>query len=183
MTGDDRRIAVVVVMGVAGAGKTVVGRRLASSLGWRFLDADDFHPAENIERMRLGLPLSDSHRGPWLDALRVALAARIANGERIVLACSALRQTYRDVLATAATAPAVVYFVYLRAPLALLRRRLDERGGHFFPPELLESQLDALEEPIDALSLDAARAPDELVGQVTRGLGLRRSADEDARGD
>ncbi|GAC1516650.1 MAG: gluconokinase [Gemmatimonadaceae bacterium] len=180
---DARRVAAIVVMGVAGAGKTAVGRSLARTLGWSFLDADDFHPIENVERMQQGIPLADADRTPWLEALRSAIAARVAAGEHVVLACSALRQAYRDVLASSVGEQDVVHFVYLRATADLIAPRLARRRRHFFPPALLASQLEALEEPDDALWLDASRAPEDLVRQVARHLALGRFGDGAPRGN
>ncbi|GAC1696011.1 MAG: gluconokinase [Gemmatimonadaceae bacterium] len=165
---------VVTIMGASGCGKTTVGRRLATAIGWHFLDADDFHPPANIAQMRAGLPLSEAHRTPWLDALRAAIADTVADGAHAVLACSALRQAYRDALASSLMPPAGMRFVYLRASAELLEARLAQRREHFFPVRLLTSQLDTLEEPVDALSLDASLSPDVLVRRVMESLVLDR---------
>lgn len=131
----------IVVMGVSGAGKTVVGQSLARALRCAFLEGDDFHPPGNVEKMRRGDPLTDADRAPWLDALAAALAAHEARGERCVLACSALRRRYRDRLAVAAPCR----FVLLDVPPDELARRLERRAGHFMPAALLASQLATLE--------------------------------------
>ena len=162
-------------MGVAGAGKTTLGRALADSLGWRFRDADDFHPAANVERMRAGLPLGDDDRAPWLAALRELLARELAAGEGVVLACSALKRRYRAALVPATAPSGAVCFVCLRVRREELARRLTTRVGHFAPVGLLESQLGTLEEPgADecALVLDGERPVDELVTLARRALGL-----------
>lgn len=147
-----------VVMGVAGAGKTTVGRALAAALGAPFCDADDLHPAASVERMRGGLPLDDEHRRPWLDAVHGRLCAAGARG--LVVACSALKQAYRDRLA--AGLPRLV-FVHLAIDRATAAARLLDRPGHFFPPALLDSQFAALEPPRGALVLDGTRPVAELV--------------------
>jgi len=152
--GDGRRSLALVVMGVSGSGKTTVGSRLAGELGWEFLDADAFHPPANLAKMAAGEPLTDADRDPWLAALAAALAERLADGRGAVLACSALRRSYRDRLRAAGPALA---FLYLRTDPALARGRVAARGGHFFPARLVDSQFAALEEP------DPATEPDVVV--------------------
>lgn len=146
-------------MGVAGSGKSTVGRILAASLGWRFVDADDFHPPANIARMSAGYPLTDADRAPWLSALHDFIQTRIDTTERIVLACSALKAVYRRQLMPD---PLHVGLVYLKGSAELLASRLGNRSGHFAPPTLLISQLAALEEPSDALVLDISASPEQL---------------------
>jgi gluconokinase len=141
---------VVVVMGVCGSGKTTVGRALAEAMGWPFLDADDFHPAANVEKMRAGIPLTDEDRWPWLDRLAGEIGAINARGDNAVLACSALRQAYRDRLA----ANGGVRIAYLKGDRATIEPRLSARPGHYMPASLLTSQLAALEEPTDAIVVD-----------------------------
>lgn len=158
---------VVVLMGVAGSGKTAVGERLAAALGWTFLDADALHPPANVEKMARGEPLTDQDRGPWLDALAERVARWLERGEDALLACSALREAYRARVAAAGP----VHFVFLEASPAVLAERLRGRKGHFFPPALLESQLATLEPPRDALVVDADRPLDEVVAAVRRALG------------
>jgi carbohydrate kinase (thermoresistant glucokinase family) len=148
-------ISFVIVMGVSGCGKTTVGRGLAGALGWEFREADDFHPAANIAKMSAGVPLGDADRAPWLAAVRADIEASAARGAKAVVACSALKQAYRDVLAPD---PANTRFVHLRGDFALIRGRLAERSGHYMGESLLQSQFEALEPPVDALSLDAADA-------------------------
>ena len=154
-------------MGVSGAGKTRIGRELAHSLGWAFLDADDFHPATNVAKMRGGVPLETSDRAVWLDALTSALAALERGGADAVIACSALRQEFREALSAALTD---VRFVYLKAAAALVRDRVAHRQDHFMPASLVDSQLATLEEPDDALTIDASQCPEEIVRQLTRQL-------------
>ncbi|HZJ08714.1 MAG TPA: gluconokinase [Trueperaceae bacterium] len=136
--------AAVVIMGVSGSGKTSVGRSLASTLGYEFLDADDFHSEHNVAKMASGQPLTDGDRQPWLAAVRDAMAARLERGEGVVMACSALRAGYRDVLRQAGDG---VRFVYLKAGRGLIAKRLARRSRHFFAPSLLDSQFATLEEP------------------------------------
>ena len=141
---------VVVLMGVCGCGKTTVGRMLADELGWPFLDADDFHPAANVAKMRAGTALTDDDRWPWLDRLAAEMAAINARGAHAVLGCSALKQSYRDRLARAGD----VRFFYLKGDRATIAPRLAARPGHYMPASLLDSQLATLEEPTDATVVD-----------------------------
>jgi gluconokinase len=135
---------IVIVAGVSGSGKTTVGAMLAGRLGWPFADADDFHPAANVEKMRAGIPLTDEDRWPWLRAIAVWMDERIARGEDTVITCSALKRSYRDLLL--ADRPAA-RMVFLAPDREVLARRLAARHGHFFPEQLLASQFDALEPP------------------------------------
>jgi gluconokinase len=160
---------IVLVMGVAGAGKTTVGRLLAAALGYAFEDADAFHPAANVAKMRRGAPLDDADRAPWLGALATAIDGWLAGGRSVVLACSALRAAYRRALLRD---PEATRLVYLKGDPALLRARLDRRVGHFAGSALLGSQLEALEEPEDALTVDVAAPPEAIVEAIRIGLGL-----------
>ena len=162
---------ILALMGVSGAGKTVIGRRLAHQLGWTFLDADDFHTAANVEKMRRGIPLDDDDRLPWLRAIRAALDEAVGRGSNVVVACSALREAYRRVLFDELTD---VHLVYLDAPREVLRRRLESRRDHFMPASLLDSQLAALEPPPDALTVDATQPIDDIVETLLRKVGDRR---------
>lgn len=133
---------VIVIGGVAGSGKSTLGQRLAERLGWRFLEGDDLHPPGNVEKMRRGSPLSDADRDPWIDAIVGALKSASDAGEAVVLACSALKRAHRDRLRAAGED---LFTVLLAVDRATLRHRLASRSGHFFGPELLESQFLALE--------------------------------------
>ena len=155
---------VVVIMGVTGSGKTTVGRALAERLGWPFYDADDFHPAANVVKMRSGVPLTDADREPWLAALRALL---LDLGSRdAVLACSALRRDFRARLTDGLDAKVI----YLKADPALILERVRARRGHFMPPSLVTSQFEALEEPEDATTIDAHLAPQQLVERIAETL-------------
>jgi len=159
----------VVVMGVAGSGKTTVGRAVAGRLGRRFVDADDHHPAANVAKMAAGEPLTDGDRAPWLAALGDLLRACRDRGEPVVLACSALRAAYRSTLLDGA-GPHLL--VHLDAPPDLIAARLAGRVDHFLPPSLAPSQFAALEAPAagDALVLDAALPVDVLVARIATAL-------------
>jgi gluconokinase len=161
---------VVILFGVSGAGKTTLGRLLASELGWRFYDADDFHPAANIEKMRGMIPLSDTDRAPWLEKLRALIENWIDGEENAVLACSALKESYRRFLTVD---PNQVKLVYLKADYALLKERLKNRQGHFMNPELLSSQFATLEEPQgNAAVVEVSQGPEESVKRIRRALNL-----------
>jgi gluconokinase len=147
---------IVVMMGVTGSGKTVVGSALAKALGWPFLDGDDFHPPANVAKMASGTPLVDADRWPWLDRLATEMGAILARGGNAVLACSALRQAYRDRLAASAKAPGDVRFVYLKADYETIAARLAQRKHRYMPASLLASQFATLEEPADAIVVDAS---------------------------
>ena len=161
---------VVVLMGVSGSGKTTVGKILARELGWTFVEADDFHPRANVEKMRRGVPLDDDDRRPWLRALRGRVEQLCRDGEDAVLACSALKHAYQDYLE--GHDPACVHYVYLRGSEELIRQRLAGRKGHFMPPGLLSSQFEALEPPAGAVEVDIAPPPEVIAAEARRRLGL-----------
>jgi carbohydrate kinase (thermoresistant glucokinase family) len=135
---------ILIVAGVSGSGKTTVGAMLAGHLRWRFADGDDFHPAANIEKMRSGIPLTDDDRWPWLRAIAAWMDKRIAQRESAVIPCSALKRSYRDILL--ADRPQA-RLVFLSVDREVLASRLAARHAHFFPAQLLSSQIDALEPP------------------------------------
>ena len=160
----------IVVMGVSGAGKTRLGHALADALGWDFADADDYHPPANVAKMRAGQALDDADRAPWLAALRAEIDRRRALGRPLVLACSALKESYRETLRAAA--PLRARFVHLDGPAELIAARLSTRSGHYMPPALLGSQLAALEPPADALRIDISLTTEEQVGRIRSALRL-----------
>ena len=154
---------IIVVTGVMGAGKTTIGTALAARLGWRFFDADDFHSADNWAKLSRGEALTDADRMPWLGRLREEIGAFLDRGESAVLACSALKQAYRDALVPAHAPEDAVRFVYLDADPKLTAERLVGRAGHRADAALLQSQFAALEEPLDALRVDTAAPVPQIV--------------------
>jgi gluconokinase len=159
---------IVIVMGTTGSGKTTVGSLLAKRLGWEFVDADDFHPPANVEKMKHGIPLTDADRMPWFKILHDKIAAWIAERRSVVLACSALKQSYRDEL----TVGPEVKFVYLKGSYELFSTRVLGRKGHFAKQDLIASQFATLEEPRDAITVDATPSPEAIVEEVRRKLGF-----------
>lgn len=159
------RVVVVIVSGVAGSGKTTIGRRLASRLGWQFADADSFHPPRNVAKMHAGIPLTDKDRVPWLRAIGAWMDDLITAGQSGVVGCSALKRAYRDELLSGRPAATMVFLMVSKDELV---RRLDRRLGHFFPEELLSSQLETLEPP----------APDERVVTVPADGGVAQTVNE-----
>jgi len=160
---------IVVVMGVSGSGKTTLGRLLAARLGCDFVDADDHHPAANVAKMAAGIPLDDADRWPWLDALNRLLRAQPADR---VLACSALKQAYRERLCAGI---GDCRLVYLRGSIEQIRARLAERRHRYMPASLLESQFAALEPPSDAITVDVSASPDACVASVAAALAASRA--------
>lgn len=158
-------MTVILVMGVAGSGKSTVGQRLGEALGWPFIDGDDHHPPANVAKMSAGIPLDDEDRWPWLRRLHELMAEADRDGRSVVIASSALKQRYRDMLAGDL---ADVRVVYLRGDFDLLMERLSTRRGHFMKPQMLHSQMAALEEPDYALVLDVARPVDDIVTEVVQ---------------
>jgi gluconokinase len=163
---------ILVLMGVSGSGKSTVGRILAERLGWTFVEADDFHPPANVEKMRDGTPLDDADRRPWLDALRKRVDEACATGENVVLACSALKHDYREYLER--DDPPCVEYVYLEGSPDLIQQRLAARKGHFMNPKLLGSQFEALEPPASAVRVDITPRPEEIADEIRRRVGLNR---------
>jgi gluconokinase len=160
----------ILLMGVAGSGKTEIGRLLADRLGFEFLDADAFHPPANVERMRQGIPLVDADRWPWLDRLAAEIGDRLAEGRGLVLACSALARRYRDRLGIGRPG---VRLVHLDGDRDLIAARLAGRRGHFMNPALLESQFALLERPSEEeqpIAVDVAAPPPEIVNRIIAAL-------------
>jgi carbohydrate kinase (thermoresistant glucokinase family) len=159
----------VVIMGVSGVGKTSVGSALAERLGWPFYDADTFHPQANVAKMARGEPLDDDDRAPWLAALRDLIADHLRADRSGVLACSALKQRYRDTLASAGDG---VAFVYLRGSPELIETRMREREDHYMKAGMLASQFAALEPPEGVLTVGVEGSVEAVVEAVVTGLGL-----------
>jgi gluconokinase len=162
------RPTLLVLMGVSGVGKTTTGQKLAKKLGWEFRDADEFHPAANIAKMKAGEPLEDTDRWPWLDAIGHWIDERLHHGGRAIVTCSALKRVYRERLLSARPE---VRLVYLKGSKALIADRLTRRNDHFMPPALLESQFNALEEPRRderAIVVDVSQSPSRVVANILR---------------
>jgi gluconokinase len=165
---------VIIVMGVSGSGKTTIGRALANALQWRFSDADDFHSPENVEKMKRGIALTDQDREPWLRAIRAAIEQWKRDEPGHILACSALKENYREILGQN---DPDVRFVYLQGGFDLISQRLKERRSHFFNAALLRSQFDALEIPGDAVVVDISSDPQKIVQAImdrTRSAAVRK---------
>ncbi len=156
-------------MGPAGSGKTTVGKLLAAQLSWEFADGDDFHPPSNIEKMSRGIPLTDEDRLPWLESIRDAMQKWQAQGKNAVIACSALKRSYRELLGIGPNAKGVK-LVYLKGAYDLLLERLHSRKGHYMKEQMLTSQLADLEEPTDALNIDIAKSPEQIVSEISKHL-------------
>ncbi|NOJ95437.1 gluconokinase [Corallococcus sp. CA049B] len=160
---------VVIVMGVSGTGKSTVGRALADRLGWTFVDADDLHSVENRRKMAAGTPLTDVDRQPWLELLRARMEKALEADEALVLAFSGLKAFYR---ARLTVDPARERWVYLHAPASVILERIQKRVGHFMPASLLQSQLETMEVPGDAFTVDVTPPPGEIVEHIVAGLAL-----------
>ncbi len=159
---------IVVLMGVSGAGKTLIGKRLAESLGWAFYESDEYHSAEDVAKMANGIPLTDADREPWLDRLNALLRRLVAHDASAVLACSALKVAYRRRLVRGVS-PEQIRFVYLKGSYELIRGRMEARENHYMKADMLRSQFEALEEPTpeeDILIVDVAQPPEQIVAQL-----------------
>lgn len=163
---------IIVIMGVAGTGKSTVGELLATELHDKFLDGDSLHPPRNIEKMTHGIPLTDADRAPWLAAIHGCIVESLQRAEDLVVACSALKQRYRDTL----NSGAVITWVYLKGSKELIWDRLQQRKHHFMKPQMLASQFADLEEPADAIVVDVAAEPSAIVGQIVNALRVRAKA-------
>ncbi|MCW5317854.1 AAA family ATPase [Nostoc sp. KVJ3] len=160
---------IIIVMGVSGSGKTTIGKLLADSLDWEFSDADAFHSSENVEKMRRGIPLSEADRIPWLQDLQTAIKHWLQENKNVVLACSALKESYRQFLVLDSESTKLVY---LKGSYELIQIRLQERSNHYMNEKLLSSQFDTLEEPLDTISIDVAQPPQIIVQKIREALRL-----------
>jgi gluconokinase len=158
---------VVIVMGVSGSGKSTIGQMLAQSLGWEFHDADDLHPAANKAKMHSGVALTDDDRAPWLLAIRNLISSIVAAGKNAVIACSALKQSYRDEIVIDSSS---VKIVFLKGSPELIASRINHRIGHFMNPALLQTQFDTLQEPRDAIVVDIDATPEAIVHAIRANL-------------
>jgi gluconokinase len=156
---------ILVLMGVSGVGKTTIGKLLAARTGWKFEDADDYHSKENQRKMAARIPLTDADRGPWLIALHDLLLQYRQKGENVILACSALKQQYRELLGRG-FAKTEMRFVYLHAPASLIKERIKSRHHPYMNSDLLGSQLETLEVPSDAWPISVAGSPEEAIEQI-----------------
>jgi len=159
---------IIVLMGVTGSGKTTVGKLLSAELNWDYYDADDFHSPANVEKMKSGNPLDDADRKPWLETFRDLIRNRLERAENCVLACSALKASYRDYLLINDE----VRLIYLKGNYGLIQKRLSDRNGHYMNPKLLDSQFEILEEPEGHLAIDVSSPPAEIVKNIRGHLGL-----------
>jgi gluconokinase len=159
---------IIAVMGVTGSGKTTIGNLLAARLAWQFADADDFHSPANKEKMHKGIPLTDADRLPWLAAIHEQIAKWVTAKENVVLACSALKQSYRQLLWNGPE----LKFVYLKGSYELIAERLRARKGHFADEHILAGQFRDLEEPNDAVTVDIGASPEQIVDEICRRLCL-----------
>ena len=159
---------VVVLMGVTGSGKTTIGRLLSQELSWKFYDADDFHSPANVEKMRNGIPLNDEDRKPWLQTLNRLIRNCLERDENALLACSALKESYRKFLLIDES----VRLIYLKGDYETVQKRLSGRHGHYMNPSLLDSQFETLEEPEEGLYVDASLNPDEIVKAIKNYLSI-----------
>jgi len=163
------KVRFFIVMGVSGCGKSSVGEALAKKLGWEFYDADDFHPSENVAKMGSGIPLNDSDRAPWLATLHDLISSDLTQNRTGVLACSALKERYRQQLLNGNPD---VQIVYLKGSYELIWSRMENRTDHYMKPHMLQSQFNALEEPTNALTLDISRSVGEIVQEIISSMSL-----------
>jgi gluconokinase len=157
----------IIIMGVSGTGKTTIGKALSARLGWDFTDADDLHPPANIKKMAAGIPLTDDDRRPWLAALHDLIFTCLAGARPGILACSALKESYRQTLLAGNPD---VKIVYLKGSYELLLARMQQRPAHFMKPAMLKSQFETLEEPLDALTLDISLPVEEMLDRIVAAL-------------
>ncbi|MEO1431331.1 MAG: gluconokinase [Cyanobacteria bacterium J06633_8] len=158
---------IILVMGVSGSGKTTIGEKLSESLGWEFGDADIFHPQENIHKMRNGIALTDADRLPWLQKMQDVIKQRLLENTNLVITCSALKESYRQMLLVDCES---VKLVYLKGSFELIQQRLKQRKNHFMSEKLLKSQFETLEEPLDAITVDISQSLEVIVREIAEKL-------------
>jgi carbohydrate kinase (thermoresistant glucokinase family) len=158
---------ILILIGPMGCGKTLIGKMVAAKLGWPFYDGDDFHPRANVEKMRAGSPLTDEDRRSWLERLHEEIQNWLSRGTNAILACSALKQAYRDALGVNQM---TVKTVYLKGSYELLRSRIEERRHPYMNKDLLKSQMETMEEPRDGLTVDVSATPDAIVDTIVKSL-------------
>ena len=162
---------IVVLMGPTGSGKTTVGQLLAAKLSWEFVDADDFHPRANIDKMSHGIPLTDEDRIPWLRSIHEKMLQWQSQGRNVVLACSALKRSYRELLGVSSGAKDIK-LVYLKGTYELLLERMHSRQGHYMKEQMLASQLADLEEPTNATIIDISESPEQMLAEIRKRAGI-----------
>lgn len=160
---------IIIVMGVSGSGKSTIANLLAEQLNWGFSDADSFHSISNVEKMSQGIPLTEEDRMPWLQSIKHAIDQWLQEGKNMVLACSALKSSYRRFLCPN---PELIHLVYLKGSLELIAQRLAKRQNHFMNQALLQSQFDTLEEPDEEIWVDISNPPEVVVQLIRQRLGL-----------
>lgn len=160
---------IILIMGVSGSGKTTIGKLLAETLHWEFYDADSFHSLKNVEKMQGGIPLTEADRTPWLQSLHTAIEQWLQENRNVVLACSALKGSYRQQLQLDKNR---IKIIYLTGNYELIQKRLQTRHNHYMTEKLLDSQFHTLEEPIDAISVNVAQSPQSIVQTICSALGL-----------
>ncbi len=158
----------IVIMGVSGSGKSTIGQKLSEKLGFQFFDGDSFHPEENIEKMSVGVPLSDKDRYPWLQQIRKKMIQLDVQGKSGVFAISALKEDYRAFLSTS---PLSIYWVYLKGDFKTIYRRMEGRVGHFMSANMLKSQFSDLEEPHSAITISIDQSPEKAVNEIVEKIG------------
>ena len=153
---------IFIVMGVSGSGKSTVGKAVSKELGWKFYEGDEYHPAENVQKMKTGIPLNDEDRLPWLLSLRKIIGDAIEKKENIIISCSALKKVYRNILQVNNQ----VVFIYLKGNYDFIRERMEKRANHFFKPALLKSQFETLEEPEGAIEIDISVSAESITKEL-----------------
>ncbi|MEM7556943.1 MAG: gluconokinase [Cyanobacteria bacterium P01_A01_bin.84] len=170
---------IILLMGVSGSGKTTVGKKLAQFLDCEFVDADHFHSQENVEKMRHGIPLGDADRIPWLKSLKTVIQQWITENKTVVLACSALKASYRQQFLLDSTTSKDIKLVYLQGSFELIRERLQQRQNHFMSEKLLRSQFDTLEEPLDAIVINISKSTEDIVTSIVKNIKTNTNSEEE----